>query len=145
MLSLCVSVVSAEQMKSKTFGNVFSMDVPKDSNFVEEPIEDGDDSDIPMVSKFYVDENLQIGLFYFDSVMFNNDNAGLLYQSLFKSINPDLNKSYESQEDNVKIMEPVGGSENFAIVGYHDGNKTVIIMGNDVNTMKDMARTVEFK
>ena len=78
-IMLCMGAVSAKSMKAKNF-NDFTMDVPTDSNFVEQEIEDGsEDSDVLMSAETYLDEKNLIILMYIDSPLFAGENNAAIY------------------------------------------------------------------
>ncbi len=140
---LSMGVVCAKSMKTQDFGT-FKIDVPKDSNFVKQELEDSDDN-IFANQEQYVDEKNLIVLNYVDTPLFSGENNAILYQAIFESINVDLNQSYEYQEGDLRIIEPVHKSnEVFSLVGLTSGNETLILMGSDTNLIKDMAHTTEF-
>lgn len=145
-LMLCVGAVSAKSMKTKNFAD-FKVDVPKDSNFVKQKVDDeSKDSDIPMSMEVYVDEKNIVGLYYIDSLLFAGENNAVIYHGIFSSLNPDINQSYESQENNLRIIEPVPKSDiSLSLVGLTSGNKTIILFGEDVSLLKEMGRSVKFK
>ena len=144
-IMLCMGAVSAKSMKAKNF-NDFTMDVPTDSNFVEQEIEDGsEDSDVLMSAETYLDEKNLIILMYIDSPLFAGENNAAIYQGMFSSINPDVNQSYESQDGNLRVIEPVPKSDmTFPMVALTSGNETVMLFGQDVSLPKEMGHSVKF-
>ena len=140
---LSMGFVCAKSMKTEDFGT-FKMDVPKDSNFVKQEIEDSDDNVFDNQEQ-YVDEKNLIILTYVDTPLFSGEHNAIIYQALFEAINVDLNQSYEYQEGDLRIIEPVHKSnEVLSLVGLTSGNETLILLGPDTNLIKDMAHTTEF-
>ena len=141
----CMGIVCAkESMKTHDFKD-FKMDVPKDSNFVKQPLEDLDD-DMGFEEKAYLDEKNQIVINYGYFPIATDDNVYLFYQFAFESLNPDLNQSIEYQEDNLRIIEPNSNSDMyFSLVGVNSGSEMVMLFGDDVNLLKTMAHSVEFQ
>ena len=143
---LCMGAVCAKSMTSQNFGD-FRVDVPKNSDFVEQDldVDESENSDIPLSGETYVDEKNILMLVYIDSPLFAGENNAAIYQLMFSTTNPDLNQSYESQEGNLRIIEPVKKSEmNFSMVGLTSGNKTMLIFGQDVDLLKEMGHSVKF-
>lgn len=142
---LCVGAVSAKSMKTEHFGD-FKMDVPKDSNFVKQEIDEGsEDSDLPLSMDVYVDEKNLIAFYYIDSPIFAGENNAIIYQGIFSSLNPDINQSYESQEGDLRIIEPVPKSEmTLSMVGTTSGNETIMIFGQDISLLKEIGHSITF-
>ena len=142
---LCMSVVCAESMETQDFLN-FKIDTPKGSNFVEQPVENGTEiNGVPISQVAYADESNQIVIYYINSPVLSGDGNSVFYQLFFESVNPELNQSYESQEGNLRVIEPVHKSEmSFSLVGLNSGNETLLLFGPDVTLLKDMANTAEF-
>lgn len=135
----CVSA----KMQQHNFEHDFTMDVPKDSNF--EKVESELYSELPFEETDYIDEKNKIVVGYICDPMISDENVDCNYDELFKLINPDLDECFEYQESNMKILEPKKKSDdNFAVVGLHQDNNTVILVGNDVDMLKEMMQSVEF-
>ena len=128
------------------FDNDFSMNVPKDSNFVQQTVPQSDD-DTGFIGdeKDYVDEKNQLAVLYIESELISNDTVDGWYDNLFSVFNYNLTKYWESQSDGIKIFEPKGSSdEYFSMVGVHSENKTVVVFGEDTSLILKMANTVKF-
>lgn len=83
---------------------------------------------------------------YADSPMISEGSEDYWFQLLFQSVYPDATKCYESREGNLKILEQISNDgTQFPFVGIHEGNKTVIIIGEDVDLLKEMGHTLKFK
>lgn len=138
---LAMGTVSAVNLENHDFDGYFSMDVPKDITFEKEDASiDENDFEASMIT--YMSNNLAI--MYTDTLVSENSSY-YLYQEAFQSANPDLTKCYESQEDNLRILEPTSSDDfHFALVGTSSGNKIVMIMGNDVNLLKEIGHSIEF-
>ncbi len=148
LIVLCISLftisgVSAVNWDNQDFDGYFSMKVPNGVTF-EKDINSSVESGINQINAFYMSDNILVE--YMDSPLFSEDSAIFIYQSFFESINPESMGCYESQEDNITILEPLtnDGSE-FPVVGMCNGNKLIIISGDDVQIIKEMVRSVEFK
>ena len=141
---LCMGVVCAKSMETQDFLN-FKIDTPEGSNFVEQPTEgDNEFNGVPFSQVAYADEANQIVIYYINSPIFSGEGNSVLYQLFFESVNPELNQSYEYQDGNLRVIEPVQKSEmTFSLVGLTLGNETLLLFGPDVNLLKDMANTVE--
>ena len=135
--------VSAETMVQHTFGHDFTMLVPEDSNF--EKVESEFYKDLPFEEIDYADDKNNIVVGYINDSMISEENMDCNYDELFKLMNPDLKECIEYQENNVKVLEPKKKSDkNFAVVGLNQNNKTVILLGNDANILKNMLSSIEF-
>lgn len=141
VIMLSCGFVSAE-MVQQDFGRDFSMDVPGDSDF--QKVESEVYADYPFDEKDYFDSNSQIIVIFTSDNMFSEDNVDCNYFELFKIVNSDLEKCVEYQEDGIKVLDPKS-DEHSAIVGFHQDGNTVIILGNDVNLIKEMAHSIKFK
>lgn len=143
---LCMGVVCAkDSMKNQKFGKEFKMDVPNDSKFAQQALEADENEEVPLNEKVYFDEKTQIMIDYANSSMFSENNTAIFYQYVFESINVDLNQSYEYQEGDIRVIEPVTKSNlYFSMVGVTSGNQIVLLFGDDVNLMKKMAHSIEF-
>lgn len=139
---LAMGAVSATDLSNHDFGDYFSMKTP-DVNFEKQENSTGEEGfEMDMVS--YVSEDLVI--FYSDSPLFSEDSCYSIYQMMFGLVNPDLTECYESQEGNLRILEPTTNDEtHFALVGVNSGNKTVMLFGNDVDLLSEMGHTIKFK
>ena len=140
---LAMGSINAVDLSHHNFDNYFSMKVPKDLDFEKEDnsiYEDGFDA----IQISYVADDLVI--FFSDSMMYSEDNAAYFYQAMFQSMHPDSVKCYESQEGNLRILEPTANDEiQFSVVGLNEGNKFIILAGEDVDLLKEMGRSVNFK
>lgn len=131
-------------MEQHNFGNDFSMEVPKNSNF--EKLEGELYDQLPFEEKDYLDEKNQILVVFCSDPMISDENVDCNYDMIFKTINSDLDECYEYFDGNLKILEPKKKSENnMAVIGQHIDNNTVILVGNDVDSLKEMAKTISFE
>lgn len=145
IVMMSISVVCAQSMTSHNFGNDFTMDVPKDSNFVEQPLNDTDVDNFDLNEKAYLDEGNMMIIEYVDTSIISQNQISLFTHFIFDSVNVDLNQAYEYQEGDIKVMEPVNNDgAHFSIVCVNSGNQSVAVVGMDVDTLKDMIHTVEF-
>jgi hypothetical protein len=142
MIIFTCGCVSA--MEQHNFGSDFTMNVPKDSNF--EKAEGAVYDDLPFNEIDYVDQKNKIVVSYINDPMISDENVDCNYDSLFTLLNPKLDECIEYMEGNMKIIEPKKKSDNrVSVVGLHENNNTIILMGSNTDTLKDMAQTVEFK
>ena len=142
---MSIGTVCAESMVSHDFDD-FKMDVPKDSNFQKVPLNNTDDADIlNMNEKAYLDEGNMIIVESVDTSLISKNQISLFTHYVFNLVNPDLNQAYEHQDGNLRVMEPASNSDQyFSVVCINSGNKSVVLAGLDVNTLKDMANTIDF-
>lgn len=139
---LTVGGVSAVDLDNRNFDNYFSMKVPKNVDFQKESNSTNEDG-FKMDMLIYSSENL--GIFYFDSPLTSENSSYTFYQQMFQGANPDLTQCYESQEDNLRILEPtVKDKTHASMVGTSSGNKFIILFGNDVNLLKEMGHSIRF-
>ncbi len=140
---LAMGSVSASDLSNRDFGGYFSMDVPKDIKFQEE-INVTNESGIKNV--FLAELNDKISVFYMDSQMFGEDSSAWYYQTMFEGMNPDLTRCYESREGNLTILEPeVHNNKNFPLVGTNQGNKIIVVVGEDLDLIKEIGHSIKFK
>lgn len=138
---ITMGVASATDLESHDFDDYFSMDVPQGTTFQKEDSSINDE--FKMDSVGYMSDSL--GVFYIDTQFFLEYTSYSLYQMMFENINVDLTKCYESQEGNLRILEPTtNDGVHFSLVGTSSGNKMVVLMGNDVSLLKEMGHTIEF-
>ena len=58
----------------------------------------------------------------------------------------DLDECYEYQEGNLTILEPKKIDDNhFPVVATSSGNESVILMGKDLDLIKKMGKSIDFK
>lgn len=139
---LTISNVSATNLVEKNMDGYFSIKVPKGADF---EVENGSvtENGIEMTSIGYISDNL--GIVYMDVPLLNENVTPIFLQSLFEEVYPDSTEYYESQEGNLTILEPITmDSEHLPMVGVSSGNKTIILMGDDLNLLKEMAYSVKF-
>ncbi len=138
---LMLSCGCASAMQQHNFGNDFSMNVPDGTNF--EKIESELYDDLPFEETDYMDEGSETIIGYVNDAMISEENVDCNYDVLFRMFNPDLNECLEYHQDNLKVLEPES-KDGFAVVGLHQDNKTVILIGHDVNQLIEMMGSVEF-
>lgn len=140
---LAIGSVSAANFTNRDFDGYFSMKVPTGSTFEKES-NITNESGFNIVDLAYMNDNLAI--FYFDDPAYSENSSACFYQMMFETMNPDLAECYESQEGNLTILEPVAKNDmNFPLVGTSQGNKIIIVMGDDVNLIKQMGTSIKFK
>lgn len=140
---LAIGSVSAANLKHHNFDNYFSMDVPKDMSFQKQD-DSTNENGIKLTTISYVTDETVV--MYMDTPVLSENSSDFFFQSMFESMNPDLTECYESQEDNLRIIEPVGNDgQHLAIVGTSSGNEMVMLAGLDTDLLRDMGRTIEFK
>ena len=147
-LALSVGAVSAVNLENKNFDDAFSIDVPKDSNFVLQAMDEGSSFNFSsnVSLKMHVDEKNQIVIIYSDIPLISNNSVDWWYQNMFQSMNPDLDSCYETQIGDMKYLKPVNESPtNVALAGTNKGNNTVMVAGSDYDLVKSMGKTVKFK
>ena len=139
---LAIGSVSAANMVNKNFDG-FSMDVPKNADFEKQKNNTKDEA-FPMKSVSYISKDFFI--IYYDSPVFSENSSSFFTQSIFESINLDLDKCYESQEGNMTILEPTKNDDSHgSVVSIYSNNKLIIIAGLDSKLLKEMGKSVEFK
>lgn len=139
---LAIGSVSAVNFSNRDFDGYFSMNVPKDVKLQKNVTIN--ESGINEVSASYGNENLAI--FYMDSFMFSESSSKYFYQTFFESINMGLTECYETQDGNLTILEPkTHNNLELSLVGTCSGNKTIILLGDDVNLLKQMGNSIKFK
>ena len=141
---LAISSVNAVDLTHYNFDNHFSMKIPKGTTF---ELQEDSNQDIVdgMVFLSYVSED-NLVVMYADGPIISEGSADYWFQSMFQSMNPDATKCYESREGNLKILEPISNDgTQFPFVGINEGNKTVMIIGEDVDLLKEMGHTLKFK
>lgn len=146
MLTLFLMLGSVNaSLVEHNFDNDFSMEVPSDSNFVLQPIQDDEDASIMGNEKVYLDENNLLFVLFVEGSMISDDNVDGLYEYIFEVINPGITNYWESQSDGMKVFKPKGHTdEYFSMVGTHSGNKTVIVFGDDTSLLIKMTNTTKF-
>ena len=129
---------------NKDFDDHFTMKVPKGMHFqkdVNETTEDG----IPNQQISYLSDSGNIGIIYSDSPVFSENSTAFFSQKMFQGMYPDLSKCYESHEGNLTILEPVTTNEQYyPIVILSKGNEHVVIIGDNLSTIKKMGHSLRF-
>jgi len=139
---LTMGAVGATNLERHDFDGYFSMDVPEGAAF-EKQNSSTYENGIKIDSISYMSDSMVI--FYMATPLLSEYSSYSLYQTMFESVNSDLTQCYESQEDNLRILEPTANDTvHFALVGTSSGNKTVLLMGNDVALLKEMGHTIRF-
>ena len=140
---LAMGTINAVDLSHHNFDNYFSMKVPKGVDFEKEDNSIYDDGFDAIQISYFADDFV---LFYSDSIMYSEDNAAYFYQAMFQATHPDSVKCYESQDGDLRILEPTKNDEiQFSLVGLNEGNKFLVIAGEDVDLLKEMGRSVNFK
>lgn len=140
---LAISTVNATDLEYKDFDGYFSVKVPSSIDFQKDLNESREDG-FNLVTASYMSENLAI--IYMDSTITSNESASFYYQTFFEGAYPESVKCYESQEGDLKIMEPIksDGSE-LPMVCKSSGNRLIIIMGDDIDLIKEMGHSIKFE
>jgi hypothetical protein len=139
---LTVGGVSAANLVNHDFGDNFSMKIPKNADFHKEK-NSTEINGVKMEMIAYYSDSLAI--MYIDSQVISENSSYGLYQGVFQNVNPDLTQCYESQDDNLRILEPtVKDKTHISVVGTSSGNKIIILAGNDLDTLKAMGRSIRF-
>ncbi|MBE6509056.1 MAG: hypothetical protein E7Z77_06515 [Methanobrevibacter sp.] len=140
---LAMGSVSAANFDNHDFDGYFTMDVPNGATF-QKDINETNEEGIKLIMASYMNNDLAV--MYMESPTFSENSSAWFYQSFFEAGNPDLTKCYERQEGNLKILEPTTSNEaSFPIVGVSRGDKIVVITGKDIDALKQMGNSVEFK
>ncbi|WP_297828488.1 hypothetical protein [uncultured Methanobrevibacter sp.] len=143
ILLFAIGSVSAADLFPRNFDDYFSMKVPKNVNF-QEDVDETYFNGTTMVFATYTSDN--IGIIYMDSFMFSENSSSSFYQSTFEGFNPDSTKCYESQEGDLKILEPIPKNDlSLSLVGKSSGNKILIVAGDNLSIIKQMAQSAKFK
>ena len=139
---LAMGSVSAANFDNHDFDGYFTMDVPSGATF-QKDINETNEEGIKLIMASYMNNDLAV--MYMESPTFSENSSAWFYQSFFESICPDLDKCYESQEGNLTILEPKKiNDEHLPMVGVSSGNEIVIIMGKDLDLIKEMGESVDF-
>ena len=140
---LAMGSVDAAELKDHNFKDYFSMKIPKNVHF--EKHEDSSHEDgIDMISLSYLSKDLII---VYEAVPFFSENSSeFYYQTVFESFCSDLDECYEYQEGNLTILKPKKIDDTHVpIVGTTSGSEYVIIVGKDLDLIKKMGKSVDFK
>ena len=140
---LAMGSVDAAELKDHNFKDYFSMKIPKNAHFQKQN-DSSHENGLDMISLSYISQDLVI--FYENATLFSENSSKFLYQSMFESSMPDLDECYEYQEGNLTILEPKKIDDtHLAMVGTSSGNEYVIIAGKDLDLIKKMGKSVDFK
>lgn len=143
--SLCVSSVCAVDLYPKNFGKDFSIKVPKNANFVKDEGEMNEDEFMKMKMVQYSDESNRLVLLYVDSSMISDESVNWWYSNMFDYMNPNLDEYLESQDGNTVFMRSEHSSEQYvSLMGIHEGNKTLMILGQNNDVIEAMGHSVKF-
>ena len=140
---MAMGSVDAAELKDHNFKDYFSMKIPKNAHFQKQN-DSSHENGLDMISLSYISQDLVI--FYENATLFSENSSKFLYQSMFESSMPDLDECYEYQEGNLTILEPKKIDDtHFPLVGITSGNEYVIIAGKDLDLIKKMGKSVDFK
>ena len=140
---LAMGSVDAVELKNHNFKDYFSMKIPKNAHFQKQNMSYHEDG-LDVVYLVYGNENLAI--MYKDAPIYTENSSKFLYQNMFQYVMPDLDECYEYQEGNLTILEPKKIDDmHVPIVGVSCGNESVIIVGKDLDLIKKMGKSVDFK
>ena len=136
---LAINSVSAAQYVTHDFDGYFTMQVPDDVTFQK------DVNTAVGENNFITYQNENIVIMYCDSFFVSENSSTYFIQTIFEELNPDLSTCHESQEDGLLILEPTTNNDlNFITVGKCSGNKVLIIVGDDLELIKGMAKSAKF-
>ena len=139
---MAVGSVNAADLEDHNFKGYFSMKIPKNVHF-EKQDDSSEEDGLKIVSLAYLSDDL--GIVYFDTPIYTENSSEFCYQTVFESTFPDLDECYETQEGNLTILEPKKiNNEHFPMVGVSSGSEIVIIMGKDLDLIKEMGESVDF-
>ena len=125
------------------FDGYFSMDIPKGTTFEKEDMSTNEGG-VKMIDVVYMNDDLMVE--YSDNPAFSNESSVYVYQTTFELVNYDLTQCYETQDGNVTLLKPkVVDDEHFPMAFVGDGNKIVMVAGKDSDSIKKMAKSVEFE
>ena len=140
---MAMGSVDAAELKDHNFKDYFSMKIPKNAHFQKQN-DSSHENGLDMISLSYISQDLVI--FYENATLLSENSSKFLYQSMFESSMPDLDECYEYQEGNLTILEPKKIDDmHVPIVGVSCGNESVIIVGKDLDLIKKMGKSVDFK
>ena len=140
---LAMGSVNAAELKDHNFKDYFSMKIPKNVHFQKND-DSRHENGLDLVSLEYISKDLLI--IYKDAPIYTENSSEFLYQTMFENVMPDLDECYEYQEGNLTILEPKKiDDRHVPIVGVSCGNESVIIVGKDLDLIKKMGKSVDFK
>ena len=140
---MAMGSVDAAELKDHNFKDYFSMKIPKNVHFQKND-DSSHENGLDLVSLEYVSNDLVI--MYKDAPIYTENSSEFLYQNMFQYVMPDLDECYEYQEGNLTILEPKKIDDmHVPIVGVSCGNESVIIVGKDLDLIKKMGKSVDFK
>ena len=128
-----INANSSVDLKSQDFQGLFTMDVPKDSDFGDA---ENSDEKLAADSVTFEDAINNVSIHYIDDKDFNDD--------VVKDTVDNLEKegATVSTNDDLYVITANGATE----IILHDGDKTIMIASNqlDEDTLTAMAQSVEF-
>jgi len=140
---LAMGSVDAVELENHNFKDYFSMKIPKDVTF-EKQEDSSHENGLDTLMLSYMNDDLII--IYMDIPFLSENSSEFIYQSMFESIYPDLDECYESQEGNLTILEPKKIDEmHYPIVATSSGSELVIVSGKDLDLIKEMGESADFK
>ena len=91
----------------------------------------------------YISDNLFI--VYVNAPFFSENSTTWFTQKMFQSMYPDLSKCYESHEGNLTILESITNNDQYyPMVFLSKGNDYILIVGDNISTIKEMGHSVRF-
>ena len=143
LIFLLLGSVSAADLESHDFDDYFSMDVPKGANFTNETIsfaENGTDN----VIVDYEGDKLEIT--YADAPLLFKNHSSDYYEVMFDLLYPGYVLNSTGSEGNLTVFEAFDDfGETFPVVGTANGNRMIIVIGDDLDLVKQMGASIRFK
>ena len=135
--------VSAADLENHDFDGYFSMDVPKGADFRNDTIsfsENGTDN----VIVDYGGDKLEIT--YADAPLLFKNHSSDYYEVMFDLLYPGYVLNSTGSEGNLTVFEAFDDfGETFPVVGTANGNRMIIVIGDDLDLVKQMGASIRFK
>ena len=140
LLSLVIGSVGAAELESHDFGDYFTMDVPKGTDFSNQTIISAENGTTQVVAVFMGGD---LEIVYLNSTKDFDKNATDHFKVIFEAIYP-MNLNHKGPEGDLIIFEADDDGDTYPVVVKTSGNELVYVIGDDLNLVKEMANTIKF-
>lgn len=140
LVSLVIGSVGAAELESHDFGNYFSMDVPKGTDFSNQTILSAENGTTQVVAVF-MGGTLEI--VYLNSTNDFEKNSTDHFKAIFEAMYP-MKLKHKGQEGDLTIFEADDDGDTYPVIAKASGNELVYVIGDDLNLIKEMGNTIKF-
>ena len=142
LVFILMGSVSAVDLESRDFDGYFSMDVPKGMNFTNNSIDVSENGTDDVIVDY---EGDRLEITYLNAQFLFENHSSDYFDVIFELLYPGYDLYPRFSDENMTVFEAVDKDwDTYPVAGVASENRMILIIGEDLNLVRQMGSSVKF-